>query len=66
MVELKLGNVESQFADIIWNHEPIPSGELVKICEKELEWKNQLRIQCLSVYVNVESLRMKMESYHHL
>ena len=39
MVELKLGNVESQFANIIWNHEPIPSGELVKICEKELEWK---------------------------
>ena len=39
MVELKLGNVESQFADIIWTHEPIPSGELVKICEKELEWK---------------------------
>ena len=35
MVELKLGNVESQFADIIWNHEPIPSGEPVKICEKE-------------------------------
>ena len=34
MVELKLGNVESQFADIIWNHEPIPSGELVKICER--------------------------------
>ena len=59
MVELKLGNVESQFADIIWNHEPIPSGELVKTL-------NQLRIQCLSVYVNVESLRMKMESYHHL
>ena len=66
MVELKLGNVESQFADIIWNHEPIPSGELVKICEKELSGKNQLRIQCLSVYVNVEPLRMKMESYHHL
>ena len=39
MEELKLGNVESQFADIIWNYEPIPSGELVKICEKELEWK---------------------------
>ena len=35
MEELKLGNVEAQFADIIWNHEPIPSGELVKICEKE-------------------------------
>lgn len=39
MVELKLGNVESQFADIIWNHEPIPSGELVKICEKSWSGK---------------------------
>ena len=39
MEELKLGNVEAQFADIIWNHEPIPSGELVKVCEKELNWK---------------------------
>ena len=66
MVELKLGNVESQFADIIWNHEPIPSGELVKICEKELEWKKSTTYTMLSVYVNVESLRMKMESYHHL
>lgn len=39
MEELKLGTVESRFADIIWNNEPIPSGELVKVCEKELEWK---------------------------
>ena len=37
--EIMLDNVESQFADIIWNYEPIPSGELVKVCEKELEWK---------------------------
>lgn len=39
MEDLKLGVVEAQFADIIWNNEPIPSGELVKICEKELGWK---------------------------
>ena len=39
MVELKLGAVESRFADIIWNNEPLSSGELVKICEKELTWK---------------------------
>lgn len=39
MDELKLGLVESRFADIIWNTAPIPSGELVKICEKELGWK---------------------------
>lgn len=39
MEELKLGIVESKFADIIWKNEPLPSGELVKICEKELSWK---------------------------
>ncbi len=39
MEDLKLGIVEEQFADIIWNNEPLQSGALVKICEKELCWK---------------------------
>lgn len=39
MEELRLGAVESQFADMIWNKEPVSSGELVKVCEKELGWK---------------------------
>ena len=39
MEELRLGGVESKFADIIWNNEPIPSGELVKLCNQKLEWK---------------------------
>ena len=39
MDEIKLGIVEEKFADLIWQNEPIPSGELVKLCEKELNWK---------------------------
>lgn len=39
MDETRLGAVESRFADIIWNNEPLSSGELVKKCEKELSWK---------------------------
>ena len=39
MEELKLGTVESKFADIIWENEPIPSGQLVKICGQQLDWK---------------------------
>ena len=39
MDELKLGLVESKFADIIWSHEPLHSRELVKLCEGELHWK---------------------------
>lgn len=39
MDDMKLGVVESRFADIIWGHEPLHSRELVKLCEKELSWK---------------------------
>lgn len=39
MDEIKLGAVESHFAEIIWQNEPLSSGELVKLCERELQWK---------------------------
>ena len=39
MKEITLGAVESRFADIVWSHAPIASGELVRICERELQWK---------------------------
>lgn len=39
MIDIELGEIQATFADIIWAHEPIGSGELVKICEKELNWK---------------------------
>ena len=37
--EMKLAFVESAFADIIWENEPVSSGELVKLCEEKLNWK---------------------------
>lgn len=39
MKMIELGDVQAAFADIIWSNEPIGSGELVKICERELNWK---------------------------
>ena len=39
MSEWKPGAVESRFADIIWSHAPIASGELARRCEAELGWK---------------------------
>ena len=39
MEEYRLGVVETRFAELIWAHEPLTSGELVKLCAKELEWK---------------------------
>lgn len=39
MEDIRLGVVETQFADIIWQNEPLNSGELVKLCEEQLNWK---------------------------
>lgn len=39
MDELRLGVVESRFADIIWRSAPLHSRELVKLCQEELNWK---------------------------
>ena len=38
-MELEIGAVQERFVDLIWKNEPIGSGELVKLCEKELNWK---------------------------
>ena len=39
MKDIELGTVQERFADIVWANEPLGSGELVKLCEKELGWK---------------------------
>ncbi len=39
MNDWRLGAVETHFAELIWANEPLPSGALVKLCEKELNWK---------------------------
>ena len=39
MSELRMGAIESRFADMIWENEPVPSPELVKMAERELKWK---------------------------
>lgn len=39
MNDYKLADVETKFAEIIWENAPIPSPELVKLCEEQLNWK---------------------------
>lgn len=39
MGDLKLGIIETRFAELIWKNEPISSGKLVKLCQSELNWK---------------------------
>ena len=39
MSDLTMGAVESRFARIIWDSEPITAAELAKLADKELKWK---------------------------
>ena len=47
ITDIRLGEVEMKFASLIWEKEPIASGELVKLCEKELNWKKSTTYTCL-------------------
>ena len=39
MEHLELGEVQLRFAELVWRCAPLPSGELVKLCQRELNWK---------------------------
>lgn len=39
MNEYHLGEIERRFAELIWTHEPVNSGELVKLALETLGWK---------------------------
>ena len=39
MEQLTMGSMEEQFMNIIWECEPVSSGELVKISAERLGWK---------------------------
>ena len=39
MADLQMGPIESRFADIIWQNEPLSSAELAKRSAEELQWK---------------------------
>ena len=73
MGDLKLGVIETRFAELIWSKEPLSSGELVKVCQQELGWKKSttytvLRKLCeRGIFQNVDgtvsSLISKEEFY---
>ena len=39
MVGYNLGVVESCFADLVWEKEPVSTSELVELCKEKFNWK---------------------------
>lgn len=73
MPDIQLGVVESRFADMIWENEPVTSGDVVKMAESELGWKKSTTFTVLrrlcekGIFVNekgtVRSLISKQDFY---
>ena len=62
MAEMRLGVVESKFADIIWENEPITTAELIALCSEQLEWKRTTTYTVLKrlcergIFQNIDSI----------
>ena len=71
MAEIELGEVQTAFAEIVWKNEPVSSGELVKICRAELDWKKSttytvLRKLCeKGIFKNVDGIVSSVMSREH-
>ena len=39
MGDMKLGVIESRFAEIIWANAPLTTNQLIRLCAEKLEWK---------------------------
>ncbi|OEF97363.1 BlaI/MecI/CopY family transcriptional regulator [Desulfuribacillus alkaliarsenatis] len=72
-MEYRFTDAEAKFADLIWLKEPIASGELVKLCEQEFDWKKSTtytmlkRLEGKQIFANdngtVSSLITKEDFY---
>lgn len=61
MSEIRLGAVESKFADIIWNNEPLRPVELEKLAEAELNWKRTTTLTILKRLCEEEFFKTRTE-----
>ena len=57
MNHLKLAEGEYRFARIVWENEPLPSGKLVELSQKELGWKKSTTYTVLKKLVERGILR---------
>lgn len=39
MNDFKIGSAEARFADLIWEHEPVTSGEMARLGAARFNWK---------------------------
>lgn len=51
-ITFSLGEAEYRFAQLVWNNEPIQSGELVALCNEHFGWKKSTSYTVLKNLIN--------------
>lgn len=51
-VDTNLGEVETEFADIVWEAVPTKTSEIVKLCSERLQWKRTTTYTVLKKFCN--------------
>ena len=51
-MELKLCESDFRFMCVVWDNEPLSSGELVKLCNERLGWKKSTTYTTLKKLCN--------------
>lgn len=59
METVRLGLVESHFADIVWKNAPLTTKELVALCAQELNWKRTTTYTVLKKLCEGEIFKME-------
>ena len=59
MAEYKLGEIETTFADIIWDNVPVTSRRLTELAEERLNWKRTTTYTILKRLCDRELFRNK-------
>ena len=57
MEEFRLCNSDYRFLTIVWDHAPVGSGELVRLCQEQLGWKKSTTYTVLKKLVERGVLR---------
>ena len=63
MNDFKIGSAGAHFADLIWENEPITSGQLAKLGEEKFEWKKTTSFTVLKRLGNSEMMRRSFADY---
>lgn len=56
---MKLGTMESRFADIVWRHAPLTTTQLIALCGEELAWKRTTTYTVLKKFCQRGVFRME-------